>query len=144
MIIYILCGMGFFWFTYSFTNALVLYHNVMIYVLLNDGKVKDKPQYRVMNLGSSLWCRNKCYVIIYVLYWTRKKWKINRKYELVNYSGIDIATYIEITTIMECQISRDIHSYNSTNCLSCPLNIVNCSYRSRSSADLDHSSHLWS
>ena len=58
------------------------------------------------------------------------------------YSGIDIATYIEITTIMECQISRDIHPYNSTNCLSCPLNIVNCSYRSRSSADLDHSSHL--
>ena len=59
-----------------------------------------------------------------------------------NYSGIDIATYIEIITIMECQISIDIHSYNSTNCLSCPLNIVNCSYRSRSSADLDHSSHL--
>ena len=62
--------------------------------------------------------------------------------EYFSYGGIDIATYIEITTIMECQISRDIHSYNSTNCLSCPLNIVNCSYRSRSSADLDHSSHL--
>ena len=38
----------------------------------------------------------------------------------IYYSSIDIATYIEITTIMKCQISIDIHSY-STNCLSCPL-----------------------
>ena len=62
--------------------------------------------------------------------------------QTIYYSGIDIETYDEITTNMKCQISRDIYSYNSTNCLICPLNIVNCSYRSRSLADLDHSSHL--
>ena len=48
-----------------------------------------------------------------------------------NYSYINIATYIEITTIMECQISRVILSYNSTNFLSCPLNIV-----------IDHIGHM--
>ena len=33
-----------------------------------------------------------------------------------NYSYINIAAYIEITSIMECQISRVILSYNSTYC----------------------------
>ena len=47
-----------------------------------------------------------------------------------HYNCISIATNIEITTIVECQISRDILSYNSTNCLSCPLNIAIRSYRS--------------
>ena len=41
-----------------------------------------------------------------------------------------IATYIEINTITECQISKVILSDNSTNCLSCPLYIV-----------IDHAGH---
>ena len=49
--------------------------------------------------------------------------------QAIDYSGISIATYMEITIIMECQISRDIQSYNSTNCFSCPsiLSIVHIS-----------------
>ena len=35
-----------------------------------------------------------------------------------------ITTYIGNITIMECQISRNILSYNYTTCLSCSLNIV--------------------
>ena len=42
------------------------------------------------------------------------------KYLISYYSFIDIATNIEITTIMECQISRVILSYNSANCLNFP------------------------
>ena len=41
-----------------------------------------------------------------------------------DYGYINIATYIDIITIMECQISRVILSYNHTTCFSCPLNIV--------------------
>ena len=43
----------------------------------------------------------------------------------------NIATYVEVTTIMECQISRVILSCSYINCLSCPLNIV-----------IDHTGHM--
>ena len=41
-----------------------------------------------------------------------------------DYSCINIATYIDIITIMECQISTVILSYKYTTCSSCPFNIV--------------------
>ena len=41
-----------------------------------------------------------------------------------DYSCINIATYIGFITIIECQVSRIILSYNYTTCLSCPLNIL--------------------
>ena len=43
----------------------------------------------------------------------------------------NIATYVEVTTTMEYQISKVILSYSSINCLSCPLNIA-----------IDHTGHM--
>ena len=58
-------------------------------------------------------------------------WRVDHYPMQIHYSGINIATYIEITTIMECQMSRVILSYSSVNCLSCPLFIV-----------IDHTDHM--
>ena len=61
---------------------------------------------------------SKTSINLYMRYITKVVFSYPSANHVILYSCINIANYIEITTIMECQISGVILSYNSTNCLS--------------------------